>query len=91
MVTFDAVVAQQDGAFTVRHDVNSGKVVYKLMETMEGVERLHEPYPDGWFYDSDYVVQCALLVRMVDSERIRLEIFRGDGENPSFTSKYYVR
>jgi hypothetical protein len=75
-------------------DVNSGEIVYKLMATMEGIERLHELYPDRWLYDPNYFrVDYTLLVKMIDNERIKLEVFPGDVDNPSFTekAKYYVR
>ncbi|MEM1689682.1 MAG: hypothetical protein QXX33_01470 [Candidatus Hadarchaeales archaeon] len=74
-------------------DVNSGEVVYKLMETLEGVERLAELYPDRWFVSQEFVVQYTLLVKMIDNERIKLEVFPGDVPNPTFTenAKYYTR
>ena len=61
-------------------DVNTGEVVYKL-------------YPLCTPYSPEQGVYCTLLVKMVDNDRIKLEVFPGDVDNPSFTenAKYYVR
>ncbi len=67
-------------------DVTSGEVVYKLIPVEEGAEFL------SYCPLSDYVI-ATLLVKMINIEKIKIEVFDGDISNPSFTSnaKYYTR
>jgi len=69
-------------------DINSGKVVYKLIPVKEGDEFFGESQQS----ESD-IVTNTLLVQMVNEEKIKVEVFDGDVQNPSFTesAKFYTR
>lgn len=73
-------------------DVASGEVIYKLQCIQEGIERLHEIEPNRWFLPEPNI-NYTLLVKMINDEKIQIEVFDGDVSNPSFTSnsKYYTR
>ncbi len=66
-------------------DVNSGEVVYKLIGVGEGDEFLGNPLSE--------IVVATLLVKMVNEEKIKVEVFDGNLQNPSFTqnAKFYTR
>jgi len=59
--------------------VNSGKVIYHLIPTREGVEFL------GWLDYYAQTVSHTLLVQMLSDEKIKVELFDGENPNPSFT------
>jgi len=63
----------------------SGPAVYRLYPIGEGQEFFGTPVDD--------TVRYTLLVQMVDNRKIKVELFRGDVPNPSFTSNamYYTR
>ena len=63
----------------------SGPVVYRLYPVWEGQE--------FFGVQVDETIRYTLLVQMVDNRKIKVELFRGDVPNPSFTSKamYYTR
>jgi len=71
-------------------DVKSGEVIYKLMEVGEGDEFWNEqsgtPMPD-------FVIEYTLLVKLLDNEKIKVELFNGDVQSPAFTqaAKIYTR
>jgi len=56
----------------------SGPAVYRLYPIEEGQEFFGAPVDD--------TVRYTLLVQMVNKRKIRVELFRGDVPNPSFTS-----
>lgn len=68
-------------------DVNSGEVVYKLIPiSREGAEFF------GDLVDQTKV-DATLLVKMLSEEKIKVEVFSGEVENPSFTqnAKIFIR
>ncbi len=60
-------------------DKNSEKVIYKLIGVMEGDEFFGRPLSN--------TVTHTLLVEMIDDEKIKVELFDGDVNPTSFTSK----
>jgi len=58
--------------------VNSGRIVYRLSPVRE--ENL-APLPE---------TTCTLLVEMMDEEEIRVEVFQGNVQNPSFTQRALI-
>ncbi len=65
--------------------VNSGRIVYKLISVGEGSEFSGGPMPD--------TVVSTLLVEMINEEKIKVELFEGEVDNPSFTAnaKFFTR
>lgn len=65
--------------------VSSGRVVYKLIPVMEGDEYLGRPLSES--------VSNTLLVEMISDEKIKVEVFQGDLDNPVFTGNamFYTR
>lgn len=67
--------------------INSGKVVYHLIPTREGVEFL------GWIDYYSQTVTKTLLVQMLNDEKIKVELFDGEIQSPNFTgnAKFFTR
>lgn len=71
-------------------DINSGQVVYKLMEVGEGMEFYCELYD---IPIPEFQTEYTLLVKVIDNEKIKIQVFDGDVSEPTFTenAKYFTR